>query len=183
MTRSRVKKKIFFYFYPWTQAPWEIRGKVIPLCFFSFFLFFYFKNAWGAFFVMPNSSWAAKWDSVIDGSKIILIVCWWMSGGYSQRTTPEIRPRIPAIVRATCPPQAKVLCRRKDRVSIHRIHTCRFVSLEPRCATYRRCQGRPVRLREACAPLQICCLIDCLPATWRQHATRKPPCTAADRPQ
>lgn len=106
-----------------------------------------------------------------------------MSGGYSQRTTPEIRPRIPAVVRATCPPQAMELRRRKDGASIHRTHTRRFVTLELRCATYRRCQGRPVRLREACAPLQICSLIDCLPATWRQHVTRKPPCTAADRPQ
>ena len=39
------------------------------------------------------------------------------------------------------------------------------------CATYKRCQVQLVQICEACAPLQIWCLIGCPPATWRQHIT------------
>lgn len=110
-------QKIFFYLYPWTQVAWEIRGKVMPLCVFNFF---YLKNAWGGFFFRnANQQLSSKMRRVIDGCKIILLVCW----GYSQRTTPEIRPRIPAIVRATCPPQATELHRREDGASVCRVHT------------------------------------------------------------
>lgn len=129
--------------------------------------------------------WGGESDMVIDGCKVILIVWWWMfgrtlteadtwdkashscnrpatvstpgngaapddthtngGGGEKNNTEESVRPQ---------------KCKKKEKKKNNN-----YFEFELCCETYRRCQVQLVQICEACAPLQIWCLIDCPPAT------------------
>lgn len=105
--------------------------------------------------------------------------------------TLETRPRIPAAAPPPCPNRTMELnhtshTNRKRRTRADGVLNHRNVkktkqkpkqlyitlpNLSRVVQTYRRCQVQLARICGACGPPQICCPIDCLPATWRQHIT------------
>lgn len=94
-----------------------------------------------------------------------------MQGGHLLRLTLEIRPRIPAVDLPLCPPRAMALLQTKDNGDCHK-KVAIWNWIKMLTLAYRRCQGQLVQVREACAPPQIGCLIECLPAAYKQHVTR-----------